>query len=159
MGFIEGSKSLPLESEGVPTNGVSHVDSVNVSASSGTYVLSFQGFRTTPLAFNANGAAIQAAMEALPSIGAGNISVVGNQPSTAQMTFQGSLARKSLPALIVDRNDTDGSILQQILTPGSDGFRRGSGEGALVIDVTNAKSYINTGTEFVPAWTVVGTQT
>ena len=32
-------------------------------------------------------------------------------------------------------------------------------KGALLIDTTNAKLYINTGTKAAPAWTVVGTQT
>jgi hypothetical protein len=31
--------------------------------------------------------------------------------------------------------------------------------GALLIDTTNAKLYINTGTQASPTWTVVGTQT
>lgn len=31
-------------------------------------------------------------------------------------------------------------------------------KGALLIDTTNAKLYINTGTKAVPAWTVVGAQ-
>ena len=31
-------------------------------------------------------------------------------------------------------------------------------KGALVIDITNAKLYINTGTKANPTWTVVGSQ-
>ena len=58
MGFLEGTKSRPLESAGAPTLGVDEAQSINVSAapSTGTFVLVFEGFRTTPIAFNANAA-------------------------------------------------------------------------------------------------------
>lgn len=32
-------------------------------------------------------------------------------------------------------------------------------KGALLVDETNAKLYINTGTQAAPTWTVAGTQT
>ncbi len=34
----------------------------------------------------------------------------------------------------------------------------GARKGALLVDTTNAKLYINTGTDTSPTWTVVGTQ-
>ena len=43
-------------------------------------------------------------------------------------------------------------------TPGVDATYRGAGKGQLVIDTTNAKLYMNTGTALAPTWTVVGTQ-
>jgi hypothetical protein len=44
-------------------------------------------------------------------------------------------------------------------TPGVDVTGRGSIKGQMLIDTTNGKAYINTGTSAVPVWTVVGTQT
>lgn len=38
-------------------------------------------------------------------------------------------------------------------------FQNVAEKGALLIDTTNAKLYINTGTKASPTWTVVGTQT
>lgn len=45
-------------------------------------------------------------------------------------------------------------------TNGTSGtFASYAGKGALLIDTTNAKLYINTNTLASPTWTVVGTQT
>ena len=35
---------------------------------------------------------------------------------------------------------------------------RGAGKGATLLDTSNGKAYINTGTEVEPAWTIIGTQ-
>jgi hypothetical protein len=50
---------------------------LTVSATGGTFTLNFGGETTTPIAFNASAAAVQSALEALPSIGSGNVSVSG----------------------------------------------------------------------------------
>ena len=45
-------------------------------------------------------------------------------------------------------------------TDGTSGTQKGyAAKGALLIDTTNAKFYINTGTLASPTWVVVGTQT
>lgn len=56
--------------------------------SGGTYTLTFLGATTTALAFGADAAAIQAAIEALAGIGAGNVTVAG-----LVITFIGDLAK------------------------------------------------------------------
>ena len=43
------------------------------NATGGTFTLTFNGQTTAPLAFNATAAQIEAALEALSNIGAGNI--------------------------------------------------------------------------------------
>jgi hypothetical protein len=51
---------------------VSEVQAISSTASSplgGDFTLSFRGFRTAPLVFNASASAVEAALEALPSIG------------------------------------------------------------------------------------------
>lgn len=44
-------------------------------------------------------------------------------------------------------------------TPGVTATARGAGKGATLLDTTNGKEYINTGTPLEPTWTVVGSQT
>jgi hypothetical protein len=54
------------------------------------------------------------------------------------------------------------AILTNAGAPTSGGSGTGAtkaGVGCLLIDTTNAKLYINTGTKASPTWTVVGTQT
>ena len=52
--------------------------SFSVVPLSGTYTLTFNSQTTSPLAFNAVASDIQAALEALPGVGAGNLTVDGN---------------------------------------------------------------------------------
>jgi hypothetical protein len=74
-----------------------------ILATAGEYKLSFKGESTTDLPFNANGAAVQAALQALPSIGAGNLLVSGSQNAGASggahfdLTFSGALAAADQP--------------------------------------------------------------
>lgn len=72
------------------SGGASEVQTMTVGGSptGGTYVLEFKGAETTALAYNANGAAIQAALNALPTIGTGGVAVTGTGPFT--ITFSGA---------------------------------------------------------------------
>jgi hypothetical protein len=168
MGFIEGTKSRPLESDGAPSNGVDEQQTINQvagDASGGTFTLSFEGFKTTPIAHNADAATVQAALEALPSIGAGNVSCSGGPFPAASViaTFQGNLAKKNVQLIVGDGALLTGGSAPYVVSvaetvAGVDAFRRGSGPGALAIDVTNGVHYINTGTVLEPTWTVTGTQ-
>lgn len=67
-----------------------------VSATAGSFKLTFGAQSTADLPFNASAAALQAALEALPSIGAGNISVSGGPGNAAGskpygIAFKGAL--------------------------------------------------------------------
>ena len=169
MGFIEGVKSRPISTEGgAPTNGVdmeqTYVMSPN-NASGGTFTFRFQGFTTAPIAFNANAAAIQAALELLNSIDSGDIVVSGGPfpASSVVVAFQGNLARKALPKFTSDPSLLTGPGAPYAINAppdvdGVDSFLRGSGAGALAFDPDTGIKYINTGAEFVTAWTVIGTQ-
>lgn len=93
---------------------------LTVRATGGTFVLSFGGSSTGPLAYNASAAAVQAALEALPPIGAGNVAVsggpgdeFGDAPYT--IDFQGALAGTDVEAVSVN-----GSGLAPSGTSGAD---------------------------------------
>lgn len=66
----------------------------------GTYKLVWKGQATTALAFNANAAAIDAALEALSNIPAGGVVVAGTNPFT--ITFAGDLANMPQELIEVD---------------------------------------------------------
>lgn len=60
---------------------------------SGTWSLSLDGFRTVNLSYSASAAAVQAAIAALPNVGAGNVSVsVGSSAKSFDVEFVGDLA-------------------------------------------------------------------
>ena len=68
-------------------------------STTGTFTLTFMGQTTAPLAYFSKPGAVQAALEALTTIGAGNVSVSGSNPAY-DVTFTGALANTDLSALI-----------------------------------------------------------
>ncbi len=70
----------------------------------GTYTLSFRGDETGPLNFDAGADVVQAALEGLDSIGAGNVAV---SPAAGgfQVDFIGDLAESDLTALRLDSSN------------------------------------------------------
>ena len=71
---------------------------------SGTFTLTFNGETTAPIPLNAPGSEIQAALEALPSIGTGNVQVVGLPASATAdgiftARFVGALAATDVPEM------------------------------------------------------------
>lgn len=87
------------------------------SPSAGSYYLSFMDYTAT-LPFDANNAAIQAALEANPAIGVGNVTVTGSGPYT--ITFVKELAAKNVDQIAIDNEDlTGGTGAMTTATPGS----------------------------------------
>jgi hypothetical protein len=84
----------------------------------------------------------------------------GGSPFTA--TFAGDLAHEAQDLITLVHNGLSGgsapsvTIVEQ--TGGVDAVLRGQPKGTVVIDRTNGKLYINTGTLEAPTWTVVGSQ-
>ena len=66
------------------------------NASGGTFTLTFQGQTTAPLAYNATAAQVQAALEALADVGAGDVVASGGPVSTANVSvnFRGALSER-----------------------------------------------------------------
>jgi titin len=95
--FVDGySQNVPG-----PQAGTSEVQSLSITGApaAGTFTLTFEGQTTAPLPSDASAGLIQSALQALSTIGAGNVVTSGgplpNNPVT--LTFQGSLADKPLP--------------------------------------------------------------
>lgn len=153
---------------GAPSAGTSHVVTLTfgVGTSAGNFKLTFDGYTTANIAWSATNATlvanIDAALEALASIGTGNITTaVGTMTAgigTITVTFTGDLAVKSLGNITVNTQTTGGTLSTAITTQGVDATHRGAPIGATLTDTTNGKEYINTGTTLAPTWTVVGAQ-
>ena len=97
-----GSKvSISTATNGGP-GGASEVQRITVNATSGTYTLRFAGQQTAALAYNATAAQIQAALEALSTVGAGNVAVALDGDRFV-VTYQGALAATDQPLLLVNQ--------------------------------------------------------
>jgi hypothetical protein len=84
-----------------PDAGVNAVYTLTISGTptGGTYRLRFDGEETSALAYNANAAAIQTALQALSTVGAGSLLVTGSGPFT--ITAAGALAGRETVAVEV----------------------------------------------------------
>lgn len=71
------------------------------SPSGGTFTLTFAGQTTAAIAYNATANAIEEALEALSTIGAGNISVIGASPAFT-VEFIGELANTNVAEMTAD---------------------------------------------------------
>ena len=93
---------------GAASVAASEIQTVTPSAplTQGTIAFSFRGARTPALAYNASGPTVDAAMEALSTVGTGNVAVtkVGD---VYTFTFGGSLGSKSLPLVEIHPSDID----------------------------------------------------
>jgi hypothetical protein len=83
--------------------GLNEQQRVVVSATGGTYTLTFDGSTTGAIAFNASASAVDNALDVLPSIsGDANVAVSGSQASGYTVTFQGTLAGTDVPEMTAD---------------------------------------------------------
>ena len=94
--------------------GTSAVLSLTVVATAGTYTLEFAGAVTAPIAWNATAGDVQAALEALGIIGAGNVSVTG----AYTITFTGTMATTPVPPLVANGGTLTGTVTTAVITPG-----------------------------------------
>jgi hypothetical protein len=122
-----------------PTNlvkGVDEVQEVATISESGSFTLGFEGQETGALAFGASDAEVQEALEALSTIGSGNVSVnegAGGAPSYA-ITFTGLLGNMQVPELVAG-----GAAAASVATVGA-------ASGTVAVDVFNVGAGPSKGT-------------
>lgn len=162
----------PLTNAGAPGAGTDEVQTITFGGTptGGTFKLRFGAFVTAAISWSATNATLQGnvdtALEALPNIGAGNVTV-GIGTMTAGIgdltaTFVGALGKKAVGLISVANNNLTGTaptIAVVETTPGVNATHRGAPKGAKLVDTTNGIDYINTGTAAAPTWTKVGLQT
>lgn len=90
-------------------------------ASSGTFTLTFGGATTGDIAFDALAAEVEEALEALSSIGEGNVNVTGDSGGPFTVEFIRDLGNQDVALMTADDTDTDGTVAVAEETPGSAG--------------------------------------
>lgn len=145
---------------GPPTNGVNAVQTVTETGgpTGGTFTLTFGGQTTTPLPYNCDAPTMQAALQALSSIGANNVLCSGGPLPGAGIvcTFQKALG--GLPQATMTHTDslTGGSTPAAAIaatTVGVRGSYRTAPRGWTLLDTTNSRIYQQTGPPEAPTWT------
>lgn len=92
--------------------GSNAVQLVTVTATAGTFTLALNGAVTAPLAFNASAGDVQAALQALSTIGAGNVSVTG----AFSVEFTNNLGTSVIPLLVADGTGLSGGTASVVTT-------------------------------------------
>jgi hypothetical protein len=113
------------------------------NATGGSYRLCFEGECTGSLPYNATHAAVQAALEGLTGIGAGNVAV-SEGPNFGSLdhlvTFSGSLVQASLPQITCTSSSLTGPSARCFSGTSTQGFSGHVGDGEL-IDATGVAAY------------------
>lgn len=170
MGQIEGGIGI-FTVAGAPVQGTNEVQTLTIGGTpdGGSFKLAFDGYNTAAVDWtdtdNDLVAAIDAALEALPNIGADGVTCAAGTLSsgigTVTITFGGNLAEMVVPTITVADNSltgTDPTLAVAETTPGVTATARGAAKGSILTDTTNGILYINTGTALAPTWTKVGLQ-
>ncbi len=163
-----GGYGAPLRNAGAPVDGTSEVQTLTIDAAGGTFQLGFDGYTTADITWSATNNTLRdrvdTALEALPSIGTGNVTTaVGTMTAgvgTLTITFAEALGKKAVALITVEDNSLTGTATLTVeeTTPGVDATHRGAPKGAKLLDITNGVDYINAGTTTAPTWTKTGTQ-
>lgn len=166
-----GGLGNPLTNAGAPSGGTSEVQTLTIGGTptGGTFTLRFQGSTTAAITWSSTDATlvanIDAALEALSTIGTGGVTTADatltSGIGTVTLTFAGNQAKLAVETVSVVTNamtGTDPTVEVAETTPGVTATHRDAALGGLLIDTTNKKLYINTGTSLNPTWTVVGSQ-
>lgn len=168
---IEGVYSRPYVNAGAPTAGTNEVQTLTIGGTptGGTFKLAFGSMVTAAITWSATNATLIANMNtALDAVfgTASIVAAVGTMTAgigTATLTFSGNeYAKRAVPNMTVALNSLTGTSPTLAIaetTPGVDASGLGAPKGGMLIDSTNGKLYVNTGTDTTPTWTVAGTQT
>lgn len=99
------------------TGAQNDIQSIDITGSptGGTFDLSFGSETAADIAYDADAATVQAALEALNNIGSSNVSVSGTNPNFA-VTFQGALAQAKMPLLSGDGTSLTGGSSPDVST-------------------------------------------
>ncbi len=79
-----------------------------VEATGGTFTLKFSGKTSAAIAHDATAATVRKALEALSTVGKGNVSVAGEAGGPYTVTFEGALADENVASLEADGGELEG---------------------------------------------------
>jgi hypothetical protein len=169
---IEGALGSPYVYAGAPVAGTNEVQTLTIGGTptGGTFKLTYDGFTTAAITWSATNATLLAnintALDALTNGGTSYIVATAGSLTagigTVLLTFSGgTVAKRAVNTITVANNSLTGTsptLAVAETTPGVDATGLGVPKGGELLDVTNGKVYVNTGTDTTPTWTVVGTQ-
>lgn len=149
-----------LSLAGAPDDGRSEIQRLTKAGtvSGGTFTITYDGEETAAIAgVTGTAAIVQAALEALPNIGVGDVIVTGGPLAAAALTltFAGQLAGLDLAEVTADGGNLTGAgagVTPSTPTEGIQGSFRGAQHGAKLQDTVGGDLYENTGTATVPVW-------
>lgn len=135
-GFIKSGEPLARLATGLygPYELDSESVSIPVNATGGTFTITVEGATTAAIAFNATAAAVQAALELLPGVSPGDLTVSGgpgNSGGTTPyvITWGGRYAGVDAPAITTGAGSLTGGAGTATVTTTAGGAESPSGEG------------------------------
>jgi hypothetical protein len=177
MPVITGGSVAPdygvFQHTAAPTAGTNAVQTLTIGGTpnGGTFILGYGGERTSAISWNATAAtfvaAIDTALEALPNIGTGGVTVANSTLNAGigavTITFDGTLTgKRAVSAISVVSSALTGTsptvAINSVTTNGVDATYVTAPKGALLMDQNSGKLYCNTGSDGNPTWTVTGSQ-
>lgn len=113
--FDQSAKTLYLRvvAHGTAGNEVQNISFSN-TPTAGYWTITHEGNTTGHLAADADAAAVQAALEALDSIGTGGVTVTGSAAASFDLTFAGAEAGENQPAVTADATHLLYNITEEI---------------------------------------------
>lgn len=105
-----------------PDAAANAVQTITVSGgSSGTFTLTFGGATTGDIAYDEIAAMVEEALEALSTIGEGNVKVTGDPGGPFTVEFIRDLGKQDVAELTANDSNTDATVAVAEVTPGSAG--------------------------------------
>lgn len=118
-----------------PVAGTNEVVTVTVDATGGTFTLTFGGQTTSAIAEAATAGAVELALEALSTIGNGNVNVSGSAGGPFTVEFVGDLANTNVGAITADATSLTGgasTVTIAVVTAGAATGDRTLDDGTIV---------------------------
>lgn len=147
---------------GAPTTGTAAIVTLTIGGTptSGTFKLQVEGFWTAAITWSATNNTlrdnIDAALEALPSVGTGGVvTAVGTMTAgigTMTVTFAATRVVQNFEVNYAALVGSGAVVSSLVSTPGVLPNPNGPSTGATYQDLTNGELYVNTGTNLVPVW-------
>jgi hypothetical protein len=110
----EGGFASPdmVETASMSLAPVDAIQTVTVKATSGSYLLRFKGESSAEISFEASAPEVQAALEGISAIGAGNVSVSNPEAGLYAVEFIGSLGDSEQPSLEAESTSLKETVVE-----------------------------------------------
>lgn len=158
-----------LTNAGAPGAGTNEVQTLTIGGTptGGTFKLALGTMQTGAITWSATNATLLSNINTALDAVFGTASIVATDSTLTAgigdllLTFSGNEYAKSAQPLMTLTNSLTGTLPTLAIaetTPGVSATPYRVPKGGQVVDTTNGKAYINSGTQYAPTWTVVGAQ-